>query len=214
MKIGYMRVSSTGDRQSTSMQKEALLRAGVDESHIFEDNASALSSKRPGLEKALALLRAGDELVVWKLDRMARNLSHLIAIANKLQEGNMGLVSLTEKLDTSTPHGQLFFHMFGALAEFELSLIRERILEGIEAAKNRGSRLGRPRAISPEKMAIVLEHIQQGKSKASICRTLDIKEATLFDALRRDSVEKVSAQDKMNAEKTPHSSTEGVSAHE
>ncbi len=215
MKVGYIRVSSEADLQSTLIQREALLSAGVDERHIFEDKTSALSSKRPGLEKALEFLRSGDEVVVWKLDRLARDLSHLIAIGNELRERKIGMVSLTENIDTSMPHGQLFFNIFAALAQFEVSLIRERIREGLAAAKKRGSKFGRPRAISDEKLAIILEAIQKGESKASICRMLDIKQTTFFDALRRHKETTIMTTDKIEKTNiTLSSSDEGVYVYE
>ena len=122
MLIGYMRVSSESDRQTTDLQRDALLAAGVDERHLFEDKASGARDDRPGLAKALEFVRAGDCLVVWKLDRLGRSLSHLLTIVTGLKEKGVAFRSLTEQMDTTTPHGELLFQLFGALAQYEPGL--------------------------------------------------------------------------------------------
>ena len=127
MLIGYMRVSSESDRQTTDLQRDALLMAGVDERHLFEDKASGARDDRPGLAKALEFVRAGDCLVVWKLDRLGRSLSHLLTIVTSLKEKGVAFRSLTEQMDTTTPHGELLFQLFGALAQYERALIQERV---------------------------------------------------------------------------------------
>jgi DNA invertase Pin-like site-specific DNA recombinase len=114
MLVGYMRVSSESDRQTTDLQRDALLVAGVDERHLFEDKASGVRDDRPGLAKALEFARAGDCLVVWKLDRLGRSLSHLLTIVTGLKENGVDFRSLTEQMDTTTPHGELLFQLFGA----------------------------------------------------------------------------------------------------
>jgi len=119
MLVGYMRVSSESDRQTTDLQRDALLAAGVDERHLFEDKASGAPDDRPGLAKALEFVRAGDCLVVWKLDRLGRSLSHLLTIVTGLKEKGVAFRSLTEQMDTTTPHGELLFQLFGALAQYE-----------------------------------------------------------------------------------------------
>lgn len=131
MLIGYMRVSSDSDRQTTDLQRDALLAAGVDERHLFQDKASGARDDRPGLAQALAFLRPGDVLVVWKLDRLGRSLPHLIEIVNGLKTAGVGFRSLTEQMDTATPHGELLFHLFGALAQYERALTQERIKAGL-----------------------------------------------------------------------------------
>ena len=165
MLVGYMRVSSENDRQNTDLQKDALLSSGVDERHLFEDRASGSKRERPGLKDALEFLRPGDTLVVWKLDRLGRSLSHLIGLINMLKEKEIGFRSLTEGIDTSTPSGKLLFHIFGSLAEYERSLIRERVNAGLQAARRRGKIGGRPRAISKEKLEVIVEALNNGMSK-------------------------------------------------
>ena len=192
MLIGYMRVSSESDRQHTDLQKDALLQAGVDPRHLFEDKASGAKDKRPGLEKALAFLHPGDCLVVWKLDRLGRSLPHLLSIINDLHAKGIAFRSLTEAMDTTTPHGELLFNLFGSLAQYERALTRERIMAGLEAAKRRGRKGGRPRVIDDERMEAILEDLSQGTSKAAICRNFGIKRSTLYDALHRSEKSKIS----------------------
>ncbi len=188
MKIGYMRVSSERDRQNTDLQRDALLKAGVDPRHLFEDKASGAKDKRAGLQNALDYLKKGDCLVVWKLDRLGRSLPHLLEIITKLQKEGIAFCSLTEQMDTTTPHGELLFNLFGALAQYERALTRERILAGLESANKRGRHGGRPQVINPEKMEAVLEDLKSGVSKASVCRNFGIKRSTLYDALNRQQL--------------------------
>jgi DNA invertase Pin-like site-specific DNA recombinase len=183
MLVGYMRVST--DEQTTSLQKDALLKFGIDERNIFEDKTSGAKDKREGLTKALDFLKSGDTLVVWKLDRLGRSLAHLIQVITMLKEKNISFVSITEGMDTTTAPGELFFHIFGALAQFERSLIQERVKAGLEAAKKRGKIGGRPRAIDDEKLKAIKESLQNGMSKAAICRTFGVKRSTLIDSLKR-----------------------------
>jgi DNA invertase Pin-like site-specific DNA recombinase len=185
MLVGYMRVSSESDRQTTDLQRDALVAAGVDERHLFEDKAGGARDDRPGLAKALEFLVAGDCLVVWKLDRLGRSLSHLLTIVTGLREKGIGFRSLTEQMDTTTPHGELLFHLFGALAQYERALIQERVKAGISAAKRRGRHSGRPRALDAEKLESVLTALNSGTSKAAVCRTFGIPRSTLIDSLAR-----------------------------
>lgn len=185
MLVGYMRVSSDSDRQTTALQRDALLAAGVDERQLFEDKASGARDDRPGLGKALEFVRAGDCLVVWKLDRLGRSLSHLLTIVTGLREKGVGFRSLTEQMDTTTPHGELLFHLFGALAQYERALTQERIRAGITAAKRRGRHGGRPHALDAEKMESVIAALASGTSKAAVCRTFGIPRSTLIDSLAR-----------------------------
>jgi DNA invertase Pin-like site-specific DNA recombinase len=187
MLIGYMRVSSESDRQTTYLQRDALIAAGVDERHLFEDHLSGIRDDRPGLKKTLEFLKQGDVLVVWKLDRLGRSLSHLLEIINILKERHVGFRSLTEHMDTTTPHGELLFHLFGSLAQYERSLARERILAGLESARKRGRRGGRPRIIDEEKKAVIKQMLSQGASKASICRAFNLPRSTLYDMINRES---------------------------
>src|SRR5919106_6140230 len=119
MLVGYMRVSSDNNRQTTDLQRDALIRAGVDERHLFEDKASGARDDRPGLARALAYVQPGDCLVVWKLDRLGRSLPHLLSIVTDLQSRGIAFRSLTEQMDTTTPHGEFLFSVFGALAQYE-----------------------------------------------------------------------------------------------
>lgn len=140
MFIGYARVS-TAD-QYLHMQEDALKNAGCEE--IFNDIASGAKTARPGLHSAMSHLRKGDSLVVWKLDRLGRSLAHLIQTIKELNDKGIGFKSLQENIDTTTSGGQLIFHIFGALAEFERELIRERTQAGLKAARVRGRLGGRP----------------------------------------------------------------------
>jgi len=185
MLVGYMRVSTDGDRQTFDLQRDALLAAGVDERHLFDDRVSGSRGERTGLAKALAFIKSGDCLVVWKLDRLGRSLPHLLGTVSDLRTRGIGFRSLTEQMDTATPQGEFLFHVFGALAQFERSLIQERVQAGLAAARRRGRRGGRPMAIDPEKLAAVTSALDGGASKAAVCRTFGIKRSTLIDALAR-----------------------------
>ena len=185
MLVGYMRVSTDGDRQTFDLQRDALLAAGVDERHLFDDRVSGSRGERTGLAKALAFIKSGDCLVGWKLDRLGRSLPHLLGTVSDLRTRGIGFRSLTEQMDTATPQGEFLFHVFGALAQFERSLIQERVQAGLAAARRRGRRGGRPMAIDPEKLAAVTSALDGGASKAAVCRTFGIKRSTLIDALAR-----------------------------
>ncbi len=185
MLVGYMRVSSTDDRQSVSLQKDALVASGVDERHLHQDKASGARDDRPGLKRCMDELRNGDVLVVWKLDRLGRSLPNLLAIIADLKERGVAFRSLTEQMDTTTPHGELLFSIFGALAQYERALTRERILAGLAAAKRRGRRGGRPPALGPEQLEQVVAALDGGASKASVCRSFKVARSTLLDTLAR-----------------------------
>jgi DNA invertase Pin-like site-specific DNA recombinase len=192
MLVGYMRVSSDPDRQTTALQRDALLDAGVDPRHLFADTTSGVRDDRRGLQQALAFAQAGDCLVVWKLDRLGRSLSHLLQIITTLQTQGVAFRSLTEQMDTTTPQGTFLFSVFGALAQYERALAQERIRAGLEAARRRGKRGGRPRVLSPEQLDAICAALQAGTSKAAICRTFGVKRSTLYDALARVDVSAVS----------------------
>lgn len=185
MLVGYMRVSSDSDRQTTDLQRDALLTASIDERHLFEDRASGAKDDRPGLTAALAFVCPGDVLVVWKLDRLGRSLSHLLTIINSLRERKVAFRSLTEGMDTTTASGELLFHMFGALAQYERALTRERVVAGLAAAKRRGRVGGRPLAIAGEKLETVIAALEGGMSKAAVCRNFGVKRTTLIETLAR-----------------------------
>src|SRR5919199_1335140 len=178
MLIGYARVST--QEQTLNLQMDALQKA--DCTKIFTDTISGAKTERKGLDEALQFLREGDTLVVWRLDRLGRSLKHLIETLTTLQQRNIGFKSLTENIDTTTPGGKLIFHVFGALAEFERDLIRERTQAGLEAARARGKRGGRPKALdSPQKIAMVQRMYKDKNNKIDeICKTLRISRSTLF----------------------------------
>lgn len=185
MLVGYIRVSSESDRQSTDLQRDALLAAGVDNRHLYEDRASGAKDDRSGLTRALDFVRPGDVLVVWKLDRLGRSLSHLLMIINTLKEKQVAFRSLTEGMDTTTPSGELLFHVFGALAQYERALIKERVLAGLTAARKRGRIGGRPPAIIGEKLEAIITALNDGMSKAAVCRNFGVKRTTLIETLAR-----------------------------
>jgi DNA invertase Pin-like site-specific DNA recombinase len=180
MLIGYARIS-TGE-QTLDLQRDALTAAGCE--RIFVDVASGAKADRPGLEEALAYVRKGDTLVVWRLDRLGRSLQHLIATVTSLQSRGVGFRSLTEQIDTTTSGGKLVFHVFGALAEFERDLIRERTSAGLAAARARGRKGGRPRAggLDDPKRVALLQKLYDDKANdiMTICATMGISRATLY----------------------------------
>jgi DNA invertase Pin-like site-specific DNA recombinase len=181
MRIGYARVSTT--EQNLDLQRDALKRTGCEK--IVEDTASGGKVKRSGLDRVRELLRAGDVLVVWRLDRLGRSLKHLIELMAELEGQGIGFQSITESIDTTTPGGKLVFHMFGALAEFERNLIRERTRAGLEAARARGKVGGRRRKLG-EKQRSVAVGLYRGKKHTltEICETLGISKPTLYRYVR------------------------------
>ena len=185
MLVGYVRVSSTDDRQSTGLQRDALLSAGVDQRNIYEDRASGSRDDRPGLKTCLEYLRPGDVLVVWKLDRLGRSLPHLIEIVNQMRAHGIGFKSITEAIDTTTAMGEFLFHIFGALAQYERSLIRERINAGLAAALRRGRKGGRPRRLDAEKTDAALALIANGMTVSAAARSVGVPRSTLVDSLSR-----------------------------
>ncbi|MEO7468509.1 MAG: recombinase family protein [Sphingobium limneticum] len=185
MLIGYMRVSSVDDRQSVDLQRDALLAAGVDERHLYSDKASGARDDRPGLKACLEFLKAGDTLVVWKLDRLGRSLTNLLAIITDLKNRGVAFRSLTEQMDTTTPHGELLFSLFGALAQYERALTRERVMAGLVAARRRGRRGGRPPSIDAETIEQITAALDAGASKASVCRSFKVPRSTLIGTLDR-----------------------------
>ncbi len=177
MLIGYARVSTQD--QTLNLQKDALEKIGC--TKIFTDTASGVKEDRRGLEEAIDFLRTGDSLVVWRLDRLGRSLKHLIAVVTALEQRGIGFKSLTESIDTTTSGGKLIFHIFGALAEFERNLIRERTQAGLLAARARGRKGGRPKALTGKKVAMAQElYNNKENSIADICKTLNISRATLY----------------------------------
>ena len=183
MKIGYARIST--DEQSLALQRDALTAAGCGE--VFEDRGvSGVATRRPGLESALARIGGGDVLVVWKLDRLGRSLPHLIETVRQLGASGAGFASLSESIDTTTAGGTLIFHVMGALAQFERSLIVERVTAGMAAAKKRGKHVGRPRKLTPEQAAHAREVIDGGlQTPAGMAGLLGVDHSTLWRSMRR-----------------------------
>jgi DNA invertase Pin-like site-specific DNA recombinase len=177
MLIGYARVSTTD--QTLDLQKDALKKAGCE--RIFTDTASGAKQERVGLDEALSYVRKGDTLVVWRLDRLGRSLPHLIETITGLENRGIGFKSLTESIDTTTSGGKLVFHIFGALAEFERDIIRERTQAGLTAARSRGRKGGRPKALTPKKQEQALTlYNDKTNTIDDICRTLNVSRATLY----------------------------------
>jgi DNA invertase Pin-like site-specific DNA recombinase len=185
MKIGYARVSTL--EQNLDLQVDALKKAGCEK--IITDEISGSVADRPGLIKLKEILRNGDTLVIWRLDRLGRTLKHLIEWINELDEKNIGFKSLQEPIDTTTSSGKLIFHIFGALSEFERNLIRERTKAGLEAARSRGRQGGRPKKLNKDKRQLVVE-LYQGKkhSISQICEITGISKPTLYKYVRNSKV--------------------------
>lgn len=177
--IGYARVS-TGD-QDVALQLDALNKAGCET--IFQDQGSGAKTDRPGLADALAHVRKGDILVVWKLDRLGRSLPHLIETVAELERRKVGLRSLTESIDTTTPGGRLIFHVFGALGQFERDLIRERTRAGLSAAAARGRKGGRKRVVTEDKLKRAMSLIEQGLNVREAATRLKVGKSALYEAL-------------------------------
>ena len=188
MKIGYARISTK--EQSLSMQVDALKKAGCDQIH--EEIASGAKTARPVLEEIIRNIREDDVLVVWKLDRLGRNLAHLIHLTNKFIEKKVGLISLNDPIDTSTAQGRMVFGIFATLAEFERELIRERTQAGLKSARARGRKGGRPKgmslaAIEKAEMAEAL-YTNGTIPVKKIAEQLDISKTTLYLYLRSRNV--------------------------
>lgn len=177
--IGYARVS-TAD-QDAALQLDALTKAGC--ARVFEDKASGAKTDRPGLAAALAFVREGDVLVVWKLDRLGRSLPHLIETVSALEGRGVGFRSLTETIDTTTPGGRLIFHIFGALGQFERDLIRERTRAGLDAAVARGRRGGRQPVVTEEKLRRARMLIAQGLTVREAAARIKVGKTALYAAL-------------------------------
>lgn len=179
--IGYARVS-TGE-QDVQLQLDALKKAGCDEDHIFVDKASGTRSDRPGLDACLALLKPGDTLVVWRLDRLGRSMPHLVTMVEELLSKKIGFRSLCDgAIDTTTASGELMFNIFSALAQFERRLIQERTRAGLSAARARGRKGGR-KPVSPDDPRVKtakLMHKKRDISINQICETLKISRPTFY----------------------------------
>lgn len=178
MRIGYARVST--DDQHLHLQRDALEKAGC--TKIYEDKTSGAKASRPGLDLTLEVARKDDVLVIWRLDRLGRSLKDLIQTMETLSLRGIGLESLQEAISTTTSGGRLVFHLFAALAEFERNLIRERTQAGLIAARARGRRGGRPKALNPAKRQLALElYAERQHSVEEICRLMGISKPTLYN---------------------------------
>ena len=184
MLIGYMRVSKADGSQSTDLQRDALLAAGVDQAQLYEDQASGKREDRPGLTSCLKALRDGDTLMVWKLDRLGRNLRHLINTVHDLTARGVGLKVLTGQgaaIDTTSAAGKLVFGIFAALAEFERELISERTVAGLVSARARGRKGGRPFKMTAAKLRLAMASMGQPETKVGdLCAEMNITRQTLY----------------------------------
>ena len=181
MLIGYARVS-TGD-QNLDLQTDDLTRAGCQK--IVTDKLSGAKDDRPGLSQVLEQLCAGDTLIVWRLDRLGRSLSHLISVTTGLEDRGVGFKSLQEGVDTTTPGGKLVFHIFGALAEFERSLIRERTQAELKAARARGRNGGRPKALTNHQLQMAQRMLAGSDTTVTqVAESLGVSRSTLHRALK------------------------------
>ncbi len=179
--IGYARISKHD--QNVFIQEDALKKAGCE--RIFIDEISGSVTMRKSLELALEVLRAGDVLVVWRLDRLGRSLRHLVELITELEKRKIGFKSISEAMDTTSSGGRLVFHIFGALAEFERNIIRERTKAGLMAARARGRKGGRPKSLSPEERKIAVKLYKSGEhSVQEVCRVMGISKPTLYSYLR------------------------------
>jgi len=182
--IGYMRVSKADGSQGLDLQRDALLAVGVKPSQLYEDHASGKKDDRPGLEACLKSLRDGDTLIVWKLDRLGRNLRHLVNTIHDLMERKIGFRVLSGQgttIDTSTAGGRLIFGIFAALAEFERELIRERTIAGLSSARARGRNGGRPYTMTPAKLRLAQAAMAKRDSTVGdLCKELGVTRQTLY----------------------------------
>ena len=184
MQIGYVRVSKTDGSQNFDLQKDALIKAGVLPNKIYEDRASGKKDNREGLAACLKSLREGDVMVVWKLDRLGRNLKHLVSTVQDLGKRNIGFKVLNGQganIDTTTSNGRLIFGIFASLAEFESELIRERTMAGLAAARARGRKGGRKFAITKSQLRLAQAAMSARDTKVSeLCAEIGVTRATIY----------------------------------
>ena len=184
MLVGYMRVSKADGSQTLDLQRDALVVAGVDPSQLYEDRASGRADDRPGLAACLKALRDGDTLIVWKLDRLGRNLHHLVNTVHDLTTKGVGLKVLMGQgaaIDTTTAAGKLVFGIFAALAEFERELISERTVAGLASARARGRSGGRPYKMTAAKLRLAAASMGKPDTKVGeLCKELGVTRQTLY----------------------------------
>lgn len=190
MKIGYARVSTV--KQDLSLQLDALKEYGCET--IYEETGSGAKNDRPELVNVLKALRAGDTLVVWKLDRLSRSIKDLINIVNDLNDRDIQFISITDNIETSTPSGKLIFHIFSALAEFERNIIRERTTAGLKAARARGRKGGRKPKLTmaqAKSIKMILDSAENNRSVEDIGSDYGVSRATVFRTLEKLQKEKL-----------------------
>lgn len=193
MKIGYARVSAQD--QDLALQIDALTKEGCEK--IFQEKASGAQRDRPELKAALSYMRAGDILIVWKLDRLARSMKQLIETVEDFEARGIGLKSLQDPIDTSSPSGKLIFHIFAALAEFERGVIRDRTNAGLKSARERGRIGGRPRLLSDRDLQVAKALLKDPAiTVAEVAKRLGVSLSTLYNhlpAARAESLEEVAS---------------------
>jgi DNA invertase Pin-like site-specific DNA recombinase len=194
--IGYARVSTLD--QDPSLQLDALKAAGC--AKVFEDRASGARTDRAGLADALAYVREGDVLIVWKLDRLGRSLSHLIETVAALEQRGAGFRSLTEAIDTTTPGGRLVFHLFGSLGQFERDLIRERTRAGLDAAAARGRKGGRKPVVSSDTLTRARTLMSKGLTVREAATRLKIGKTALYEGLKASVIQPFRRTDNLRSE--------------
>jgi DNA invertase Pin-like site-specific DNA recombinase len=203
MLIGYARVSKSDGSQTLAPQRDALIGAGVEPDRIYQDLASGRHDARPGLSACLKALQPGNTLVLWKLDRLGRDLKHLVETAESLRVRGIGLKVLTgagAQIDTTTSNGRLAFGMFAAFAEFERDLIAERTRAGLAAARARGRMGGRPRKMDRAKLAMAMTAMSDPKANAAeVARTLGVTTTTLYTYVNGDGSPKAAGQALLDA---------------
>lgn len=205
MLIGYMRVSKNNGSQTLDLQRDALIAAGVQEDRIYQDSTSGKNEDRPGLQNCLKALQKGNTLVVWKLDRLGRDLKHLVTVIDDLRKREIGFKVLAgqgAQIDTTTSNGRLVFGMFASIAEFERELIIERTQAGLASARARGRTGGRPRKMDEPKLRTAMAALSDRKSiAAEVARTLGVTTATLYKHVNADGTLKAAGQKILNENK-------------
>ncbi len=189
--LQYARVSTRD--QNLDLQIDALKKAGCTDTYIYREQITGSKIERPELRRMLDRLRAGDIVVIWKLDRLGRSLADLVHLVTEIQGKNAGLQVLEDSIDTTTPQGKLFFHIFAAVAEFEREIIRERTKAGLESARVRGRKGGRPPGLSKDaqiKAAAAVSLYHQKRSVVEICQTLSISKKSFYKYLKLGPAEK------------------------
>ncbi|WP_440589596.1 recombinase family protein [Legionella feeleii] len=188
--IGYVRVSKSDGSQLLDLQKDALFKAGVDSKYVYEDLASGRKDDRPGLKACLKALQPGNTLVVWKLDRLGRDMKHLVTLIDELNQKKVGFKVLSgagAEINTTTANGKLVFGIFAALAEFERELIRERTQAGLAAARARGRKGGRPRKMDAHTIKMAMAAMGEQQSVAhEVAKRLNITTTTLYTYVNGD----------------------------